>query len=192
MQFALETYIKDISVCDDLIKFFHESRFSSMNRGPGTVYGSRGKVGKKSTDLSVFPSEQRQFPIIMRYLNQLISCADQYIAKFPWCNEYAPWGLTEGINIQWYKPGEGYYDWHTERCDANSPMRDRHLVWMTYLNDVENGGGTQFYHQNTTVGAKKGKTLIWPADWTYTHRGEVAPNEDKYIITGWFNYEITG
>ena len=25
-------------------------------------------------------------------------------------------------------------------------------------------------------------------DWTYTHKGQVAPNEDKYIITGWFDY----
>ena len=65
---------------------------------------------------------------------------------------------------------------------------NRHLVWMTYLNDIEEGGGTDFLHQDYTVKPKKGKTVIWPSDWTYTHKGQVAPNEDKYIITGWFDY----
>ena len=31
-------------------------------------------------------------------------------------------------------------------------------------------------------------TVIWPVDWTYTHRGIVSPTETKYIATGWFNY----
>jgi hypothetical protein len=59
---------------------------------------------------------------------------------------------------------------------------------MTYLNDVEDGGGTEFLNQKLVVHAKKGKTLIWPADWTHTHRGVVSPTQEKYIITGWLNY----
>jgi hypothetical protein len=49
-------------------------------------------------------------------------------------------------------------------------------------------GGTEFYHQKLTVEAQKGKTLMWPADWTFTHRGVVSNTSDKYIITGWFSY----
>jgi hypothetical protein len=59
---------------------------------------------------------------------------------------------------------------------------------MTYLNDVTDGGGTEFFHQNITTTAVKGKTLIWPSDWTFTHRGQVSPTQDKYIITGWFSF----
>jgi hypothetical protein len=59
---------------------------------------------------------------------------------------------------------------------------------MTYLNTVTDQGGTEFLHQNLTVNAEQGKTLIWPADWTYTHRGVISPTQEKYIITGWFNY----
>ena len=35
---------------------------------------------------------------------------------------------------------------------------------------------------------RKGLTLIWPADWTHLHRGVVSPSEEKYIITGWFDF----
>ena len=38
---------------------------------------------------------------------------------------------------------------------------DRAMVYMTYLNDVTEGGGTMFYHQNVTTKAVKGKTLIF-------------------------------
>jgi len=34
--------------------------------------------------------------------------------------------------------------------------------------------------------------LIWPADWTHTHRGIVAPNEEKIIATGWLHLTNTG
>jgi hypothetical protein len=59
---------------------------------------------------------------------------------------------------------------------------------MTYLNDVFEGGETEFYYQNIKVNARKGLTLVWPADWTHTHRGLVSNTQEKYIVTGWLNY----
>ena len=65
------------------------------------------------------------------------------------------------------------------------PDIKRHLVFMTYLNNVENGG-TDFLYQNYTTKAIKGNTVIWPAAWTHTHKGQISKTEDKYIITGWY------
>ena len=59
---------------------------------------------------------------------------------------------------------------------------------MTYLNDVTDGGETEFLHQGLKVQPQKGLTLIWPADWTHTHRGVASPTQEKAIVTGWFNY----
>jgi len=58
---------------------------------------------------------------------------------------------------------------------------------MTYLNDVDEGG-TEFKNQKIKLPARKGLTTIWPTDWTHTHRGVISKTQDKYIITGWFNY----
>ena len=63
----------------------------------------------------------------------------------------------------------------------------RHLVFMTYLNDVPDGG-TEWYYQQRYVPAQRGYTVIWPADWTFHHRGRVSNTEEKMIITGWFNF----
>jgi hypothetical protein len=40
------------------------------------------------------------------------------------------------------------------------------------------------------VRPKKGLTLIWPADWTHFHKGIPAPNEEKMIVTGWYDLII--
>jgi hypothetical protein len=61
---------------------------------------------------------------------------------------------------------------------------DRVLVFMTYLNDVKDGG-THFKYQKVTTPAIKGLTIIWPPDWTHTHKGQIS-DDKKIIATGWF------
>ena len=56
---------------------------------------------------------------------------------------------------------------------------------MTYLNNAPNAG-TQFKYQKLTTPCKKGLTLIWPAEFTHTHRGVISDTHEKTIITGWF------
>ena len=36
--------------------------------------------------------------------------------------------------------------------------------------------------------AVKGLTIIWPADFAWTHKGIVSPDQEKWIATGWFKY----
>ena len=59
---------------------------------------------------------------------------------------------------------------------------------MMYLNDVTDNGETEFLHQNLKIIPEKGKLVIWPSDWTHTHRGITSTTQEKYIITGWFNF----
>ena len=41
--------------------------------------------------------------------------------------------------------------------------------------------------QPIKIKPKKGLSVIWPADFTYTHRGIPSPTQEKYIATGWFH-----
>jgi hypothetical protein len=93
----------------------------------------------------------------------------------------APW------NVQHYLPGKHYSAWHCEN-NGEPLFRYRHLAFMTYLNDVTDGGETEFLYQTTKVRPEKGLTLIWPAHWTHTHRGLPSPTQDKYVTTGWYEF----
>ena len=72
-----------------------------------------------------------------------------------------PVSVYEHFNIQYYRPNQGaFHAWHCERLGAEAPASWRHLVWMTYLNDVEEGGETEFLYQKMKVQPRKGLTLI--------------------------------
>ena len=97
-------------------------------------------------------------------------------------------------NLQKYNKGVGgYHHWHSEYYphphDASNQSLHRNLLWMFYLNDVAEGGGTSFYYQNKTISPKKGTLVIAPATFTHTHRGEVPVSNDKYILTLWVMYK---
>ena len=56
---------------------------------------------------------------------------------------------------------------------------------MFYLNDVNEGGSTDFHYQNKSIQPKAGSMVIAPAYFTHTHRGAVPISNDKYILTSW-------
>jgi hypothetical protein len=179
-------YLEDEFLCDKIIDYFK----SSPNKVKGICYDDSKKEYridiniKNSLDLTLTPDST----LYNSYLNELQKVIDQYVNKFAYCSTITSWGLLEPINIQYYEPGGGYYDWHCERSNGCYPASIRHLVFMTYLNDVNDAGETEFFHQGIKIKPKRGLTVIWPADWTYTHRGIPSISEEKYIVTGWFSF----
>jgi len=178
--FILEYIISDLSICDELI----ELHKNSPDKSSGTLGGGvLNKNRKDSTDLAL-PDGELSF----KYLCELYKCVNEYVKTYSYANDYGKWKINEYVKIQHYSLGEGFHSWHSERTHSGEPEVYRHLVFMTYLNDVDDGGETEFFYQNIKVKPKKGKTLIWPADWTHTHRGIASFTQEKYIITGWFSY----
>ena len=99
----------------------------------------------------------------------------------------------DDINMQRYTKGQGgYHHWHSEHyphpSDANQKSLHRVLLWLLYLNDVEEGGETEFYYQNRKVKPKKGTMVIAPAGFTHSHRGNMPKSCDKYIATSWIMF----
>jgi len=176
-------YSEDISICDDIINYFH----TSPDRYPGHSYRAVEQVidksHKDSTDVSHWPDELKQ-----EYFKILGPAVEAYKEKYPNCTLNAGWSIREVINIQHYEPGQGFHGWHSERASADYPSVSRMLVFMTYLNDVTDGGETEFQHQKLKIRPEKGLTIIWPSDWMFMHRGITSHTQPKTIVTGWFNF----
>ena len=89
----------------------------------------------------------------------------------------------EGLKMKRIKPGGGFHNWHFESTNVNIK---RKLVLQLYLNDIDEAGETEFLYQNKRLAPKKNRLLIFPADFTYTHRGNPPIGKtDKYILTTW-------
>ena len=175
-------------ICDDLVKYFDENPDRHYK---GKVYGIGNNTQyntdfKASTQITFYINQDEEdLNIMNEYIKSLNLCIQEYEYKYERAKFLATYAIAEGIQIQKYEPSEGYKVWHCERYGL--VQQTRCFAFMTYLNDVSDGG-TEFMHQKLTSPAIKGLTLIWPSDWTHTHKGQISHTHKKYIATGWLNY----
>ena len=112
---------------------------------------------------------------------------EQYVEQYPFIDELTPWSVAPTFKIQKYLPNEGYFKTHCENDGVLDGYCERRvLAWMIYLNDVEDGGETEFPHQKEKVKPTRGTCLLWPAYWTHAHHGVTSLTQEKYILTGWY------
>jgi len=181
------TFDINCQLCDDLVDYFEKN---STKHRTGQTNTKLDKSVKNSTDLIIKPNEIDKIKdkILVEYFNNLLTCIIKYYESWPFLKETFP-NLDIGYFImQKYNPGGHFKKIHSERTSINSLHRV--LVFMTYLNDDFDEGNTYFDHYDLSLIPKKGKTLIWPAEWTHAHRGNEVKNGNKYIITGWFNVAL--
>ena len=86
------------------------------------------------------------------------------------------------------------FGWHADVGDY--PSARRFLVMFFYLNDVEQGGETQFefnqeYSKSTyfTVNPKRGRMVVFPPMWMFPHRGCKPISGPKYILSTYAHYQ---
>jgi len=173
-------WIIDENICDDMITQFNNNKDRVKPGVYGNINIKEDRSVKHSKDLTLKPNE-----MIPDYIKALEGCLLRYTERYSYVKGLSWFGLKDNFNIQYYPPGGGYKEWHCER--GSKDLIGRVLVFMTYLNDVPDGG-TKFFYQGITTPAKKGLTLIWPAEWTHTHCGEITEKYEKYITTGWFDF----
>lgn len=112
-------------------------------------------------------------------------CLLYYTKKYPYLSNFNY--VSSLTLLQKTNPMEGYHIFHGENLNWNASTRT--MAWMVYLNDVEDGGETEFLYQSIKVKPEKGKVVIWPGSYTHLHRGN-PPGSPKYIATGWYQCDI--
>lgn len=165
----------DEDLCDAIVSDY-EDRFDGSNFDELRGY-HRLNNGKMDEDL------------MKHYMRELNRVFGYFRKKYTWSHEQGTeWSMLPPFNIQKYEPGYCYRPLHIEEGGPRKGKLIRNLAFVTYLNDIEEGGETEFPYQNAMIKPEKGLTTIFPAGWTHPHRGYPAPKETKYIITGWSSY----
>tara|TARA_B000000557_G_scaffold251233_1_gene238320 strand:- start:110 stop:745 length:636 start_codon:yes stop_codon:yes gene_type:complete len=119
---------------------------------------------------------------LMEYVN---GCLFYYINEFSYLTNFSY--ISALVLLQKTEPTQGYHMFHGENINWN--VSDRTLAWMVYLNDVEEGGETEWLYQQRKIKPTKGTVCIWPGSFTHLHRGN-PPMSEKYIATGWYQGNI--
>ena len=182
--------IEPISMCDELIGYF-ENHYGGHKAG--VIGEGKDLTIKDSIDLTITPREieSADSPLLKQYMNNLYAFYQDYTRDWPFLREFATELHIGEFNIQKYNRGQHFQKLHTERMGLNTLHRI--FAWMTYLNDVDesDGGATVFSHYDLKIQPMKGLTLIWPAEWTHAHKGQILNASSKYILTGWMHFPHT-
>ena len=178
----------DNSSCDKLIKWFHEQE--SYHKVHSRIVAEQTTQEIKNdfaTDVrpdnfhTLFKDRTPDsFSITMNNIFEIYN-RETNIMKYIGLDELH-W---DHYKVQKTCPSGGYHVWHVEQNPCNHHTVNRVLVFTLYLNDVEEGGETEFLLQSQRVSAKKGRVCVFPAYFPFVHRGNPPLKEDKYIATGW-------
>ncbi len=179
--------INSLSICEDLISYF-ENNVSKQKQG--VTGAGLNREMKDSSAITIHPNEiqSRGNEIFESYFRLLFSCYQDYATEWPFLTTFADNLQIGPFVLQRYEHGQHFQQTHAERCSLETLHRV--FAWMTYLNDVDlnAGGSTVFSHYGLQIKPRKGLTLIWPAEWTHAHSGELVKTGSKYIITGWLHF----
>lgn len=137
------------------------------------------------TELNIQPHVDEAF------LGFFYAQIDRYLAEY---NARLPMGLPvpgrphfEDLRIKRYShlKQEGFQP----HFDAGDQHANRYMVFLWYLNDVREGGGTRFPDLGVEVQARAGRLLMFPPYWMFQHAGLAPVSNDKYIVSTYMLFE---
>lgn len=180
----LEIYENVLSndLCEKIIDLF----LKETNKCPGLTSGGLNIKVKNTTDFHLKNNPTEKWSKIDNELYKALnSCLEKYRNKY---NAFFQFNNIEdtGFQIQRYIANEGFYDYHHDFLVENN--KHRILTFLFYLNNVQEGGETEFFYGNFKINPIAGKCVLFPASWTFPHKGLMPISNDKYIVTGWLYY----
>jgi hypothetical protein len=170
--------------CDKVIKFYEDqNKFNNtLNRIDGESAPILSKQDQQffaeGNNIEVWWEDLKplmfNFEMAFKHYDQHTGAGAAYNSPF----------LFTSLKIQKTLPTEGYHVWHIEHGARFQDM-SRAFVFSIYLNDIEEGGETEFLNFSKRVKPKTGRIVIWPAGFPYVHRGNPPLSGEKYIVTSW-------
>ena len=175
-------YTERLDIIEDITLYYNEH--THMAEEGKTSHFIVNKDVKHSFDLPLLDPD-----VFNNYMQNIVTpCMDTYIKETRCLENICGIAHMESVNIQRYPPGGGYPAWHCERSTITLPNLLRAFFWITYLNDIDDCGETEFMYQKIKIKPERGLTLIAPAEWMFTHRGNFSNTQYKTIVTSWFHF----
>jgi len=166
-------------VCDDIVDCFGIHSQSHIQNGK-TV--RQGLSRSSWRELNIGPLLNK--PSLQAILDSITKNKTNYENTIKLEKKIEVPRTYEDLIVKRYDPnGEDRFQAH---FDSLGPVSKRYLVFLWYLNDVDEGGETEFIDLGLKVEAKKGRLLIFPPYWMYVHRGLAPISNSKYILSTYF------
>jgi hypothetical protein len=176
--------------CERIIT--HYNYMKEFNKTVSRQASDNAPAINKETDTYFFVSEEdpliipTNIDLLRPFMDATWISYSRYVQKYGVVTSLEKHGISNSIKIQKTNPSGGYHVWHSEH--GAKFAGNRLMMVILYLNDVEEGGETEFLYQRKRVKPKTGTMVICPASYTHTHRGNPPLTGDKYIMNTWIEF----
>jgi len=169
--------------CKEIIDFYENH---PENHYDGVILRGYEPDIKNTKDFSIDPEFNEISKKIYDELNKKLSInIKYYLHDKSILNTINKFVQYDGFMIQKYFKNIGRYIYHHDFLVDYINFRYRICAFIFYLNDVSEGGETEFWFGKYKIQPKTGSLLIFPSAWCYPHCGKMPISNDKYIVTGW-------
>ena len=172
--------------CDNFIKLY-EKEVANQSPYFRTSDHDWGYDYRKFDELNISQVDSFK-PYMEEYYARMKSVYDHYKSVVGG-HFFPPKFAFEDARLKKYEANDyDQFGWHTDVGDKSSSSR--FLVMFMYLNEVEEGGTTEFEDDNgiCTVNPVSGRIVVFPPMWMYPHRGTKPISGPKYILSTYLHY----
>ena len=186
----MEDFIKiyENALSDDMCDYIVRSIDNNLEIATeGTTTKGVNKRVKVSTDLNLLQFDSHFLGAPSHYkddyiIQEILPAIKEVILKsiFDYNREHPTIAISQGLSdedfakkllehvaidpnsilCKKYDQNVGFFNWHIDNGEGWI-AHSRILVCMFYLNDVEEGGETEFLHQEISIKPKKGSCNLW-------------------------------
>jgi prolyl 4-hydroxylase len=167
--------------CRSIIDNFHECAALQQRNGAGV---REGLEDSSWTELNITALADAAFRLFFEQTVQIYF--ERYNRELALSRPLSPVQKTSDLMMKWYRAE--HQDRFQIHFDSIRAVSNRYLVFLWYLNDVQEGGETYFPDIGVSVTARAGRLLIFPPYWMFQHAGMPPRSGDKYIISSYALY----
>lgn len=179
-----------VGECQSIIDYFEIINKQNMVINQDQYTTAPAHLTRKDSTVFTMSPDVVAFPATLTILQPFVDkfwkvYSEQYANEYTVLRSTAKHGFHM-LRLQKTPIGGGFHNWHYE--NFNLETSSRLVTFQIYLNDVAEGGETEFLYLHKRYKPTAGTLLIWPATYTHTHRGNPPLSNEKYVITGWLNF----
>lgn len=141
----------------------------------GSGQGEVNKSMRHNKTAGINPFDFRVDPVLYNF----VRTAWNYINDYAIHHDVSFSGL-EPVTVNRYEPGDRYL----AHADAG-PGQPMVISAVAYLNDVNEGGETEFSLFNVAVKPKAGRLIVFPSNYAYRHAALSPASGVKYAAALW-------
>jgi hypothetical protein len=177
----------DPNLCDDLIDITNSEKYLITDQGANdTGIDESVRMGKE-----VLLTHSDHTQIRDNLVTATISILEKYQVQTKRASQYIKENFDtyklENFRIRKYSSGSGFFKIHSDITDYKSASRL--LVVLLYLNDVTEGGETEFPTLGIKIKPAKGLGIVFPPTFLFPHQANIPISNSKYTAQTYLHYK---